>query len=66
MDFHDYRVSEECVVCLEAVYSSRGDFIQGFPLSCFAREYFFKLLGCVMNDIEYNFIDIVSVERILQ
>lgn len=66
MDFHDYRVSEECVVCLEAVYSSRGDFIQGFPLSCFAREYFVKLLGCVMNDIEYNFIDIVSVERILQ
>ena len=30
------------------------------------REHFLKLLGSVMNDIEHNFIDTVSVERILQ
>ena len=40
--------------------------MQGFPLGHFVREYFFKLLGCVINDIEYNFFDTIFVERILQ
>ena len=30
------------------------------------KEHFLKLLGSVMNDIEHNFVDIVSAERILQ
>ena len=50
---------------MEAVYSNRRNFMQGFLLSCFARENFLKLVGSVMNNIEHNFIDIVSVERIL-
>ena len=40
--------------------------MQGFRLSHSAREHFLKLLGSVMNDIEYNFVDTVSFERILQ
>ena len=40
--------------------------MQGFRLGRFVREHFLKLLGSVMNDIEYNFVDIVSSERILQ
>ena len=51
---------------MEAVYSSRGDFMQGFCLGRSAREHFLKLLGSVMNDIEHNFVDTVSTERILQ
>ena len=30
------------------------------------REHVLKLLGSVMNDIKYNFIDIVFAKRILQ
>ena len=48
------------------IYSSRGNFIQEFRLACFAREHFLKMLGCVLNDIEHNFVDTVSIERILQ
>ena len=66
MDFHGFRVPQDCVSHLKAVFSSRGDFIQGFCLGYFAREHFLKLLGSVMNDIEHNFVDIVSSERILQ
>ena len=40
--------------------------MQGFHLSRFARKHFLKLLGSVMNDIEHNFVDTVSTERILQ
>ena len=40
--------------------------MQGFRLGRSAREHFLKLLGRVMNDIEHNFVDIVSSERILQ
>ena len=40
--------------------------MQGFPFSRSVREYFLKLLGCVMNDIEHNFINTVSTKRILQ
>jgi len=39
--------------------------MQGFLLGYSAREHFLKLLGSVMNDIEHNFIDTVSAERIL-
>ena len=40
--------------------------MQGFCLGRPAKEHFLKLLGSVMNDIEHNFVDIVSFERILQ
>ena len=40
--------------------------MQGFLFSRSAREHFLKLLGSMMNDIEHNFIDTVSVGRILQ
>ena len=40
--------------------------MQGFHLGRSTREYFLKLLGSVMNDIEHNFVDTVSSERILQ
>ena len=66
VDFHGFRVPQDCVSHLEAVYSSWGDFMQGFYLGCFAREHFLKLLRGVMNDIEHNFVDTVSSERILQ
>jgi len=48
------------------VYNSCGDFMQGFHLSRSARKHFLKMLGSVMNDIEYNFVNTVSTERILQ
>lgn len=44
VDFHGYRVPKECIVHLEAVYSSHGDFMQGFPLGHSVRERFLKLL----------------------
>ena len=40
--------------------------MQDFRLGHSAREHFLKMLGCVLNDIEHNFIDTVSTERILQ
>ena len=40
--------------------------MQGFRLGCFARENFLRMLTSVMNDIEHNFLDTVSIERILQ
>ena len=39
--------------------------MQGFCLGRSAREHFLKLLGSVMNDIEHNFVDTISSERIL-
>ena len=65
VDFHGFRVLEDCASHLEAVYSSRGDFMQGFRLGRSTREHFLKMLGGVMNDIEHNFVDTVSTERIL-
>ena len=65
VDFHGFQVLEECITRLEVVYSSCRDFMQGFLLSFFVGEHFLKLLGSVMNDIEHNFIDTVSTERIL-
>lgn len=66
VNFHGFRVLGDCASHLEVVYSSRGDFMRGFLLGRSAREHFLKLLGSVMNDIEHNFVDTISVERILQ
>ena len=66
VDFYDFRVPKDCVSHLVMIYSSRGDFMQAFRLGRSAREHFLKMLGCVLNDIEHNFIDSVSTERILQ
>ena len=65
MDFYGFKVPQYCVSHLKAVFSSRGDFMQGFRLGRSSREYFLKLLGSVMNDIELNFVDTVSSKRIL-
>ena len=65
VDFHGFRVPEDCASHLLVVYSSRGDFMQGFCLSRSAREYFLKMLESVMNNIEHNFVDTISIERIL-
>ena len=66
VDFHGFRVLEDCVSHLVMIYSSRGNFMQGFHLSRSAREHFLMMLGSVMNDMEHNFVDTVSTERILQ
>ena len=66
VDFHGFKVLKDCASYLVAVYSSRGDFMQGFYLGRFARKHFLKMLGSVMNDIKHNFVDTVSIERILQ
>ncbi|KAK9991365.1 hypothetical protein SO802_026350 [Lithocarpus litseifolius] len=65
VDFHGFRVPRDCVSHLEAVYSSRGDFMQGLSLHSSAREHF-EVVGSVMNDIKHNFVDTISAERILQ
>ena len=64
VDFHGFKVPENYASYLEAVYSSCGDFMQGFHLGRSARKHFLKLLGSVMNDIEHNFVDTVSTDRI--
>lgn len=66
VDFHGYQVPKDCLDHLQAIYQDHGDFMQKFPLGRFAREHFLKLLGCVLNDIQHNVIDTVSVEKILQ
>ena len=66
VDFHGFRVPKDCSSHLEVVYSSCGDLMQGFRLGRSARKHFFKLLGSLMNDIEHNFVDTTSTERILQ
>ena len=38
VDFHGFKVPEDCASHLEAIYSSRGDFMQGFCLGHSARE----------------------------
>ena len=40
--------------------------MQGFHLGRSAKDHFLKLLGSVINNIEQNFIDTISTERILQ
>ena len=65
-DFHGFRVPKDCVSHLVMVHSNRGDFMQGFRLGHSAREHFLKMLRSMINNIEHNFVDIVSTERILQ
>ena len=66
MDFYGFRVPEDYVSHLVMIFSSHGNFMQDFCLGHSAREHFLKMLGCVLNDIEHNFIDTVSAKRILQ
>ena len=66
VNFHGFRVLEDCASHLVAVYNSRGDFMQGFRFGYSAKKHFLKMLGSVMNDIEHNFVDTVSTKRILQ
>ena len=40
--------------------------MQELHLGRSTREHFLKMLGYVLNDIEHNFIDSISTERILQ
>ena len=40
--------------------------MQGFLFGRSTREHFLKLLGSMVNNIEHNFVDTISVERILQ
>ena len=65
VDFYGFQVLEDCVSHLVMIYSSRGNFMQEFRLGRSVRERFLKMLGCVLNDIEPNFIDSVSAKRIL-
>ena len=65
-NFNGFQVPEDCVSHLVMVHSNCGDFMQGFCLGRSAREHFLRMLGSVMNDIEHNFVDTVSTERILQ
>ena len=65
VDFYGFRVPEDCVSHLVMIYSSHDNFMQDFRLGRSAREHFLKMLGCMLNDIEHNFIDTVSAERIL-
>ena len=51
---------------MKAVYNSCGDFMQGFLFGQSTKEHFFKLLGCIMNAIEHNFINTVSAKRMFQ
>ena len=64
-NFHGFRVPEDCVSHLVMIYSNCGDFMQGFRLGRSAREHFLRMLRSMMNDIEHNFVDTVSTEKIL-
>ncbi|XP_075669807.1 uncharacterized protein LOC142639530 [Castanea sativa] len=66
VDFHGIRIPEDYASHLVAIYSSRGDFMREFRYGRSTREHFLKLLRSVMNDIEHNFVDTISTERILQ
>ena len=40
VDFHGFRVPKDYASHLVMVYSSHGDFMQGFHLGCSTREHF--------------------------
>ena len=65
VDFYGFRVLDDCVSHLVMIHSCHGNFMQEFHLGHSAKEHFLKMLGCVLNDIDHNFIDSVSFERIL-
>ena len=66
VDFHGFKVPEDYASHLVAVYSSHGDFMQGFHLGYSAREHFLKMLRSMINDIEHNFVNTISTKRILR
>ena len=66
VDFYGFRVPEDCVSHLVMLYSRHGNFMREFRLGRSSREHFLQMLGCVLNDIEHNFIDSISTEKILQ
>ena len=43
VDFYGFRVPEDCVSHLVMIYSSHGNFMQGFRLGRSAREHFLKM-----------------------
>ena len=65
MDFHGFKVPQDCVSHLEAVFSTWGTSCRDFALVVMP-EHFLKLLKSIMNDIKHNFVDTISSERILQ
>ena len=66
VDFYGFRVPEDCVSHLVMIYSRHGNFMREFRLGRSFREHFLQMLGCVLNDIEHNFIDSISAGKILQ
>ena len=66
VDFYGFQVPEDCVSHLVMIYNSHDNFMLEFRLGRSAREHFLKMLGCVLNNIEHNFIDSVSANGILQ
>ena len=48
------------------LYSRHGNFMREFRLGRSSREHYLRMLGCVLNDIEHNFIDTISAGKILQ
>lgn len=66
VDFYGFQVPKDCVSHLVMIYNNHSNFMQEFRLGRSAREHLLKMLGCVLNDIEHNFIDSVFAERILQ
>ena len=43
VDFYGFRVPQDCVSHLVMIYSSHGNFMQGFRLGRSAREHFLKI-----------------------
>uniref|UniRef100_A0A7N2LI47 non-specific serine/threonine protein kinase n=1 Tax=Quercus lobata TaxID=97700 RepID=A0A7N2LI47_QUELO len=66
VDFYSFKVPEDCVSHLVMLYSRHGNFMREFRLGRSSREHFLQMLGCVLNDIEHNFIDSISARKILQ
>ena len=66
MDFYSFRVPEDCAPHLVMLYSRHGNFMREFRLGRSSREHYLRMLGCVLNDIEHNFINTISAGKILQ
>ena len=66
VDFYSFRVPEDCAPHLVMLYSRHGNFMWEIRLGRSSMEHFLRMLGCVLNDIEHNFIDSVSAGKILQ
>ena len=66
VDFYGFRVPKDYVSHLMMIYSRHSNFMQEFRLGRSSREHFLKMLRCVLNDIEHNFINSIFARRILQ